>query len=93
MARPGIDRGRVLVRLGIIGLISSWPHAVALHTGLLPLNVLFTLFAAAVCIHFIEEESPFGAIGTFLITGALVDFETAIYGLSQHFLCLLYVKG
>lgn len=74
LARPGADKGRALKRLLLVALVSQLPHALALHYGVLPLNVLFT-FALAVAVIDLVEKRHFmlAAIG-FLSAGLFVDY-------------------
>lgn len=81
---PRSNRGQIIGRLLVFGILAQPFHAVALGLGVLPLNVLFTFAAAVAIIELQDRDYSWLSIGLFLAAGFVVDYQWAglamIYG-------------
>lgn len=75
LARPGAREQaafRSVTRLTLLGL-AAMPAYVIL-SGVLPLNIMFTLAAFAAIVAMVERGDTFPAVVTFVVAGAVVDY-------------------
>jgi hypothetical protein len=75
LARPGVDAGRVMLRLLLAGALAVPAHAALFgYYGPWPFNILFTFALAAWIVVLLRARCPGVALASFVVGGALVEY-------------------
>lgn len=79
LARPGADKHaylRTAKRMAVVGAVATAPYIAAGHVqgGWWPLNIMFTLAAAAAILALVDAERTAAAVALFVVSGAFVEF-------------------